>query len=66
MKTHLYVEPALKDVWRVKRAIKLLRAARDELKDAQCPRATDKVRRALKSAEGAERHVRHRHLIGAT
>src|SRR5208282_1427617 len=38
-------------------AIGLLHEARDRLKEAKAPRATEKVRRALKSAEGALRHA---------
>lgn len=41
------------------RACLFLRAARDLLVAAKHPRAADKVRRALKSAEGAERHGDH-------
>lgn len=42
---------------KVARAIVALRKARDILVDAGAPRATEKVRRALKSAEGAYRHA---------
>ena len=44
----------------VERAILLLRQARDALVRAKAPRAADKVRRALKSAEGAHRHAHGR------
>jgi len=46
---------------KVNRAIEYLKIARDALADADAPKAADKVRRALKSAEGAYRHVRHRY-----
>jgi hypothetical protein len=39
-------------------ALSHLRIARDLLKVADAPKATDKVRHAMKSAEGAERHAR--------
>jgi hypothetical protein len=38
-------------------AINYLKTARDLLRDCGCKNAADKVRRALKSAEGAERHA---------
>jgi hypothetical protein len=41
----------------VQDAIVKLRQARELLKKAGATRASDKVRRALKSAEGAERHT---------
>lgn len=41
----------------VQDAIQKLREARDLLKAAGATRAVDKVRQALKSAEGAERHA---------
>jgi hypothetical protein len=41
----------------VKLALAHLRAAREALKEAEAPRATDYVRRAMKSAEGALRHA---------
>lgn len=44
------------------RAWEHLRAARDELRVADCPRTLDKVRRALKSADGAHRHAVHRSM----
>ena len=44
----------------VEAAIVSLRCARDRLVRAGAPRATDKVRRALKSAEGALRHAQRR------
>jgi hypothetical protein len=45
---------------RLKDAIEYLREARKCLADAECPLSLKKVRSALKSAEGAERHMRHR------
>lgn len=42
---------------RIRRACDHLREARDLLRAAGAPRATDKVRKALKSAEGAERNA---------
>lgn len=41
-------------------ALKSLRLARAYLVRAQCPQATDAVRRALKSVEGAQRHAERR------
>lgn len=45
---------------RVERAITHLKAARDELKLANCPKAVERTRKALSSAEGAKRHAQHR------
>jgi hypothetical protein len=45
------------DYERVKAAIQLLRQARNALAQAGATKAADKVRVALKSAEGAERHA---------
>lgn len=42
------------------RACEALKMARDLLRYAACPKAADKTRSALKSAEGAYRHARHR------
>lgn len=42
-------------------AISLLRIAVNKLKCADCPKALEKTRLALKSAEGAQRHMRHRY-----
>lgn len=39
------------------RAVRWLKLAREELRAAGAPAAADYVRRALKSAEGAERHA---------
>lgn len=41
-------------------AIDALIIARAQLHVAQCPKALDAVRRALKSAEGAQRHMLRR------
>lgn len=48
------------DASAITEAILLLRKARDLLRDAGASRAVNRVRDALSSAEGAERHVRHR------
>ena len=48
------------DVENVGIAVAMLLQARDLLRRAGCPAAAAKVRRALKSAEGAARHVKHR------
>lgn len=50
------------DISRVKEAVVILREARALLVLAGATRAADKVRRALKSAEGARRHVQHRQM----
>ena len=42
---------------RIDMALEALHSARDWLKLANARRATDKVRRAIKSAEGAKRHA---------
>lgn len=50
----------LRDIYRSEacgEAFTLLRRARDLLVRAGAPRAADKVRRALKSADGAHRHA---------
>ena len=49
------------DVRDVDRAIDYLRLARDLLKQAGADKAADKVRVALKSAEGASRHIQRRY-----
>jgi hypothetical protein len=41
-------------------AIDALRIALRELKGADCPKTAIKVRAALKSADGARRHLEHR------
>lgn len=43
----------------IERALELLRRARNLLTMAKAPKAADKVRRAMKSAEGAIRHAHH-------
>lgn len=48
------------DLRNVAAAIAALRDARDCLARAGAPRAWAAVSRALKSAEGAARHIRHR------
>jgi hypothetical protein len=47
-------------VEKVREAIHYLRMARDLLKAADCPRTVARVRLALTSAGGAERHVKRR------
>lgn len=44
----------------VQMALRRLREARDDLKAANCPAATEAVRHALKSTEGALRHASRR------
>ena len=53
-------EATAHDVQIVDRAIAALRDARTDLADAGCEKAANAVRIALKSAEGAGRHVRNR------
>lgn len=56
------IKPAtLRDVQSVQRATELLREARDLLKSAGAGQSVEKVRSAIKSAEGAERHVARRY-----
>lgn len=47
-------------------AVNMLRAARDELARADCPRSLARVRAALKSAEGARRHMQRRSMHSTT
>lgn len=55
------IKPAtLRQVFALAHAIELLRTARGLAEEARSPRATAAIRRALKSVEGAQRHVRHR------
>ncbi len=55
------IRPAMPaDLKRTNQAIDHLRAARDVLRQAGCPRAAAATMRALASAEGARRHVDHR------
>ncbi|HEY5411314.1 MAG TPA: hypothetical protein VIJ94_11375 [Caulobacteraceae bacterium] len=49
-----------RDETRVLRAINLLCDARDLLAEAGCRKAAAKVRLAISSAKGAERHMLHR------
>lgn len=46
-------------IMRITRAMQSLKDARFELEVAGCPKALDKVRKALSSTEGALRHARH-------
>jgi hypothetical protein len=46
---------------RVRLAIRLIRTARNHLREAEADNAADYVARALKSAEGAERHALRLH-----
>lgn len=43
-------------------AISLLRIAVNKLRCADCPKALAKTRSALKSAEGAQRHMHRRYI----
>jgi predicted nucleic acid-binding Zn-ribbon protein len=45
-------------------ALGLLKNARDRVRRAQCPRTLRKIRSAIKSAEGAARHLQLRHTTG--
>ena len=45
-------------------ALDLLKNARDRVRRAQCPRTLRKIRSAIKSAEGAARHLQLRHAAG--
>lgn len=57
------IKPAtIEDRASVDLAVMLLKDARNSLRAAGALIAAAKVRRALKSAEGAQRHVRHRLL----
>ena len=47
----------------LKEAVSALRTARDRMRGADCPNALRKIRGALKSAEGAERHMRRRLVV---
>lgn len=46
------------DIGRIEAAIGALRAAREDLVAAGAGRSAERVRRAIKSSEGALRHVR--------
>ena len=50
------------DVQRVRRALTLLREARDLLRQAGAARTVERVQAAIKSADGAVRHVERRAL----
>lgn len=52
------------DVTRVMDALEMLRAVRARLADADCPAALAKVQSAIKSTEGALRHVQRRYRAG--
>jgi predicted nucleic acid-binding Zn-ribbon protein len=45
-------------------ALELLRNARERVRAANCPRTLQKIRSAIKSAEGAARHLRRRQALG--
>jgi len=49
------------DVRRVQAALDHLRKARNLLREAGCPRATERVRAALSSTAGALTHMERRH-----
>lgn len=57
MTTHPNAVQNARNEERIREAIRLLRSARDLLKQAGAPRATDKVRKALTSTGGALRHA---------
>lgn len=52
------------DVTRVLDALEMLRAVRARLTAAECPAAVAKVASAIKSTEGALRHVQRRYREG--
>ena len=55
------IKPATpKQAEKLQLAVDYLRHARNMLSDADCPQALDTARRALKSAEGAQRHMLRR------
>ncbi len=60
MATQDRLSPQIRDEMLMEVAIKRLRAARDLLKKIGAKRATEKVRRAITSAEGARRHLLNR------
>jgi hypothetical protein len=53
------VQDVLSPLDKIRAALVHLKLARDLLREAGAPKATDKVRSALKSAQGAERHALH-------
>lgn len=54
------------DPARVARAVALLREARDLLAAADCPQSLARVRAAIRSADGARRHVDRRSMRACT
>jgi hypothetical protein len=58
-----HIRPARTDTRaNVRAALRHLRIARDLLRKADCPRALEKTRAAIKSADGADRHASHRSM----
>jgi len=51
-----------RQVLAVAEAIVLLRLAAEYLADAKCPKTLARVRLALSSAKGAQRHIARRHI----
>ncbi len=49
------------DFERIDGALTLLRQARDLLSEVKAPRAAERVRLAIRSAEGARRNIGYRH-----
>jgi hypothetical protein len=49
-----------RDQLELQAALELLKNARDRVRCLHCPRTLKKIRSAIKSAEGAQRHLRHR------
>ena len=45
----------------IDKGIEKLREARDLFKAAECPKTTERIRKALASAGGARRSAEHRH-----
>ncbi|WP_315792296.1 MULTISPECIES: hypothetical protein [unclassified Bradyrhizobium] len=56
----LITRASLEQEFALSRALQLLRRARDLVASADAPKAADKVRSALKSVEGAQRHMNRR------
>ena len=55
------IRPAKRDnLICLENAINRVRDARGWARSADCPRATEAIRRALKSLDGAKRHMHHR------
>lgn len=59
---HTLKPATIQQVADVRHAVELLRTSRNLLVSADCPRSAERVRLALKSAEGALRHIEHREL----